>query len=104
LHVGAFGGFSGVQDALPRLVGVGVTAVELMPVSSFPGERNWGYDGVLPYAPSSSNGTPDELKALIDRAHELGLMMFLDVVYNLFRAGGELYRRLRSTMFSPRRT
>jgi len=88
LHVGAFGGFSGVQDALPRLVGLGVTAVELMPLSAFPGERNWGYDGVLPYAPSSSYGTPDELKALIDRAHELGLMMFLDVVYNHFGPEG----------------
>jgi maltooligosyltrehalose trehalohydrolase len=57
-------------------------------VSAFPGERNWGYDGVLPYAPSSSYGTPDELKALIDRAHELGLMMFLDVVYNHFGPEG----------------
>jgi len=88
LHVGAFGGFSGVQDALPRLVSLGVTAVELMPVNAFPGERNWGYDGVLPYAPSSSYGTPDDLKALIDRAHELGIMMFLDVVYNHFGPEG----------------
>jgi maltooligosyltrehalose trehalohydrolase len=88
LHVGAFGGFSGVRDALPRLLGLGITAVELMPVSAFPGERNWGYDGVLPYAPSSSYGTPDELKALIDCAHELGLMMFVDVVYNHFGPEG----------------
>ncbi len=88
LHVGAFGGFRGVQEALPGLRGLGITAVELMPVSAFPGERNWGYDGVLPYAPSSSYGTPDELKALIDRAHELGMMIFLDVVYNHFGPEG----------------
>ena len=59
-----------------------------MPVNAFPGERNWGYDGVLPYAPSASYGSPDDLKALIDRAHELGLMMFLDVVYNHFGPEG----------------
>jgi malto-oligosyltrehalose trehalohydrolase len=88
LHVGAFGGFQGVMEALPRLARLGVTAVELMPINAFPGERNWGYDGVLPYAPSSSYGTPDELKALIDRAHDLGLMMFLDVVYNHFGPDG----------------
>jgi malto-oligosyltrehalose trehalohydrolase len=73
---------------LPRLADLGVTAIELMPVHAFPGERNWGYDGVLPYAPSSAYGTPDELKALIDYAHELGLMMFLDVVYNHFGPEG----------------
>ena len=56
LHVGAFGGFEGVMKALPRLVDLGVTAVELMPINAFPGERNWGYDGVLPYAPSSAYG------------------------------------------------
>jgi len=88
LHVGAFGGFVGVMEALPRLARLGITAVELMPINAFPGERNWGYDGVLPYAPSSSYGTPDELKALIDRAHGLGLMMFLDVVYNHFGPDG----------------
>ncbi len=88
LHVGAFGGFRGVMEALPRLARLGVTAIELMPINAFPGERNWGYDGVLPYAPASSYGSPDDLKALIDRAHELGLMMFLDVVYNHFGPEG----------------
>ena len=88
LHVGAFGGFGGVMEALPRLARLGITAVELMPINAFPGERNWGYDGVLPYAPSASYGAPDELKALIDRAHDLGLMMFLDVVYNHFGPEG----------------
>ncbi|KAF0099451.1 MAG: glgX [Rhodospirillaceae bacterium] len=88
LHAGAFGGFAGVQAALPILVDLGVTAVELMPINDFPGKRNWGYDGVLPFAPDRSYGTPDELKALVDAAHGLGLMMFLDVVYNHFGPDG----------------
>ena len=88
LHAGAFGGFAGVQAALPVLADLGVTAVELMPINDFPGWRNWGYDGVLPFAPDRSYGTPDELKALVDAAHGLGLMMFLDVVYNHFGPDG----------------
>ena len=64
LHVGAFGGYSGVTSALPRLAELGITAVELMPISAFPGDLNWGYDGVLPYAPHPSYGAPDELSAL----------------------------------------
>jgi maltooligosyltrehalose trehalohydrolase len=82
LHVGIFGGFNGVARELPRLAELGVTAIELMPIAEFPGARNWGYDGVLPFAPECSYGTADELKALIDAAHDNGLMIFLDVVYN----------------------
>ncbi len=67
---------------------LGVTAVELMPIAEFPGAHSWGYDGVLPFAPDCAYGTPEELKALVDRAHELGLMMFLDVVYNHFGPDG----------------
>ncbi len=88
LHPGTCGGFAGVQADLDRLAGLGVTAIELMPISDFPGARNWGYDGVLPFAPERSYGTPDSLKALIDAAHERGLMMFLDVVYNHFGPDG----------------
>jgi malto-oligosyltrehalose trehalohydrolase len=88
LHAGTYGGFAGVQADLDRLAGLGITAVELMPINDFPGTRNWGYDGVLPFAPDRSYGTPDELKALIDAAHERGLMMFLDVVYNHFGPDG----------------
>ena len=88
LHAGLLGGFAGVQAALPGLAALGVTAVELMPVNEFPGTRNWGYDGVLPFAPARSYGTPDELKALVDAAHGLGLMIFLDVVYNHFGPDG----------------
>jgi malto-oligosyltrehalose trehalohydrolase len=88
VHVGAYGGFKGVMNELLRLKELGITAIELMPINDFPGERNWGYDGVLPYAPDASYGTPQELKALIDSAHDLGLMVFLDVVYNHFGPDG----------------
>jgi malto-oligosyltrehalose trehalohydrolase len=82
LHAGILGGFRGVSKELPRLAELGITAVELMPINEFPGRRNWGYDGVLPYAPDAAYGTQDELKALVDAAHDHGLMIFLDVVYN----------------------
>ncbi len=88
VHVGALGGFKAVQDRLPELAALGVTAVELMPLSDVPGPRNWGYDGVLPFAPDRALGTPDELKALVDAAHGLGLMVMLDVVYNHFGPDG----------------
>jgi maltooligosyltrehalose trehalohydrolase len=88
LHVGLLGGFEGVAGELALLADVGITAIELMPIAEFPGSRNWGYDGVLPFAPEGSYGTPDQLKALIDEAHGLGLMMFLDVVYNHFGPDG----------------
>jgi malto-oligosyltrehalose trehalohydrolase len=88
LHVGTCGGFAGVAADLDRLAGLGITAVELMPVSDFPGQRNWGYDGVLPFAPDRAYGTPDDLRALVDAAHERRLMMFLDVVYNHFGPDG----------------
>ncbi|QOH35794.1 alpha amylase, catalytic domain protein [Burkholderia cepacia] len=84
LHVGACGGYASVERRLPAIAALGVTAVELMPVNAFPGSRNWGYDGVLPFAPDASYGRPEELKALVDTAHGLGLQVFLDVVYNHF--------------------
>src|SRR5690606_8205693 len=65
LHVGTCGGFEGVTRKLPALAELGITAVELMPVADFPGSRNWGYDGVLPYAPDAAYGTPEQLKELI---------------------------------------
>ncbi len=88
IHVGLAGGYSGVQRLLPGLAELGVTAIELMPVAEFPGARNWGYDGALPFAPDTAYGTPDDLKALIDAAHGHGLMVFLDVVYNHFGPEG----------------
>ncbi len=88
LHPGAMGGFAGIRERLRELSELGVTAVELMPIADFPGRHNWGYDGVLPYAPDKAYGTPDELRALIDAAHGEGLMVFLDVVYNHFGPDG----------------
>ncbi|MFC3110120.1 malto-oligosyltrehalose trehalohydrolase [Undibacterium arcticum] len=88
LHVGVLGGFAAVARQLPTLARLGITAIELMPVADFPGPRNWGYDGVLPFAPDAAYGTPEQLKALIDCAHGLGLMVLLDVVYNHFGPDG----------------
>jgi len=88
VHVGALGGYKGVATHLPRLKALGVTAIELMPIADFPGRHNWGYDGVLPYAPDTAYGTPSELKELIDLAHGHGLQVFLDVVYNHFGPDG----------------
>lgn len=88
VHVGTLGGYQAAQARLQELADLGVTAIELMPLGEFPGGRNWGYDGVLPFAPDSSYGTPDQLRALIDHAHELGLMVFIDVVYNHFGPDG----------------
>jgi malto-oligosyltrehalose trehalohydrolase len=101
LHVGLLGGFAGMAAHLERIAGLGFTAIELMPVGDFPGARNWGYDGVLPFAPESTYGTPDALRALIDRAHELGLMVFLDVVYNHFGPDGNFINSYAPQFFRP---
>jgi len=85
LHVGAFtpeGTFAAAAEKLPALARLGITAIALMPIADFPGNRNWGYDGVLLFAPDASYGHPDDLRAFVDRAHALGLMVMLDVVYN----------------------
>ncbi len=107
LHVGSFtpeGTFVGVESKLDHLVDLGVTAIELMPVSDFPGGRNWGYDGVLPYAPDSSYGTPEDLKKLVQTAHEKGLMVFLDVVYNHFGPEGNYLNAYAPQFFTERHT
>ena len=67
---------------------LGVTVIEFMPIADFPGQRGWGYDGVLPFAPDSAYGTPDDLKSLIAAAHARGLAVMLDVVYNHFGPEG----------------
>jgi malto-oligosyltrehalose trehalohydrolase len=99
LHAGVLGGFKGVRAELPRLASLGVTAVELMPIAEFPGARNWGYDGVLPFAPECSYGSPEELKSLVDAAHANGLMIFLDVVYNHFGPDGNYLGRYAPQTF-----
>jgi maltooligosyltrehalose trehalohydrolase len=105
LHVGAFspeGDFDGVRRRLDSLAALGVTAIELMPVADFSGRRNWGYDGVLPFAPDRAYGTPDALKALIDAAHGRGLMVFLDVVYNHFGPDGNYLHLTAPGFFTER--
>ena len=107
LHVGAFtpqGTFAAAAERLPELAQLGITAVELMPVAAFPGRFGWGYDGVLPYAPHAAYGTPDDLKRFIDRAHALGLMVFLDVVYNHFGPEGNYLGRYAPGFFSGTRS
>src|SRR3954471_7540785 len=105
LHVGTFspeGTFRGVEQKLDYLRDLGVTAVELMPLADFSGARNWGYDGVLPFAPDSSYGRPEDLKQLVQAAHARGLMMFLDVVYNHFGPEGN-YLHLYAPQFFTNR-
>jgi maltooligosyltrehalose trehalohydrolase len=85
LHTGTFtaaGTFDGVAQRLPYLRDLGITAVELMPVATFPGARNWSYDGVYLYAPHPSYGGAEGLKRLVDACHREGLAVVLDVVYN----------------------
>jgi maltooligosyltrehalose trehalohydrolase len=85
LHVGTFAGsgtFQSARERLATLSKLGITAIELMPVADFPGSRNWGYDGAALFAPSRAYGRPDDLRALVDAAHGLGLAVILDVVYN----------------------
>lgn len=85
LHVGTYtpeGTFDAIIARLPQLRTLGITALELMPVSQFPGDRNWGYDGVYPYAPHHSYGGPQGLQRLVDACHQQGLAVILDVVYN----------------------
>lgn len=104
-HVGCFspeGTFAGLRAKLPYLRELGITALELLPVADFPGSRNWGYDGVLPFAPDSSYGAPDELKALVDEAHAQGLMVFMDVVYNHFGPEGNYLHSYAPAFFNPR--
>lgn len=104
LHVGTFspeGTFDGVRRRLPYLVELGVTAIELMPVADFPGERNWGYDGVDLFAPARCYGTPDDLRRLVDEAHRLGLAVFMDVVYNHLGPEGNYLTTFSSDYFSP---
>jgi malto-oligosyltrehalose trehalohydrolase len=99
LHAGATGGFEGVSARLEQLRDLGFTAIELMPIADFPGRRNWGYEGVLPFAPDEAYGPPGALKAMIDRAHALGLMVLLDVVYNHFGPDGNYLHTYAAEFF-----
>jgi maltooligosyltrehalose trehalohydrolase len=106
-HIGTFtrdGTFRAAIERLDHLADTGITALELMPLSDFPGRWNWGYDGVLPFAPDSAYGRPEDLKALIDAAHERSLMVFLDVVYNHFGPEGNYLHRIAPPFFAEAQT
>lgn len=104
MHVGAFtaaGTFLAAIERLDHLAALGVTAVQLMPIGAFPGGRNWGYDGVQPFAPDRSYGRPEDLKRFVEAAHRRGLQVFLDVVYNHFGPEGN-FLPLLSPIFTER--
>jgi maltooligosyltrehalose trehalohydrolase len=104
-HLGCFtpeGSFDGARRKLDHLAALGVTALELMPVATFDGERGWGYDGVLLFAPHRAYGSPEDLKRLIDEAHERSLMVFLDVVYNHFGPSGNYLHLYAPHFFTER--
>jgi maltooligosyltrehalose trehalohydrolase len=106
-HVGAFtreGTYRAMIEHLDHLVETGITALELLPLADFAGSRNWGYDGVLWYAPDSAYGRPDDLKTLIDEAHLRGLMVMLDVVYNHFGPQGNYLGRYAPRFFTDAQT
>jgi malto-oligosyltrehalose trehalohydrolase len=106
-HVGTFtqeGTYRAMIGKLDHLVETGITALELLPLADFAGTRNWGYDGVLWYAPDSAYGRPEDLKLLVDEAHLRGLMVFLDVVYNHFGPEGNYLGRYAPPFFTETQT
>jgi malto-oligosyltrehalose trehalohydrolase len=106
LHLGTFtpgGTYRAAIDRLDHLVDLGVTAIDILPVAQFAGDRGWGYDGVLLYAPHNAYGTPDDLRALVDAAHGRGLMVMLDVVYNHFGPDGNYLGAYAPDFFDPAR-
>jgi len=105
VHVGTAtpqGTFAALAEKLEHWRDLGATAIELMPLSDCPGARNWGYDGVAHFAPNASYGTPDDLKRLIERAHALGIMIFIDVVYNHFGPSGNYLHAFAKSFFTER--
>jgi maltooligosyltrehalose trehalohydrolase len=107
LHVGTFspqGTFAGAAARLDALRDLGVTVVELMPVADFPGSRSWGYDGVCLYAPARAYGSPDDFRRFVDRAHQLGLAVSLDVVYNHFGPEGAYMSQFNDQYFTTERS
>ncbi len=104
LHIGTFttqGNFVAATERLAELADLGITVIELMPLAAFPGKRNWGYDGVLQFAPDASYGTPDQVKAFVDAAHALRMMVLIDVVYNHFGPEGNYLHACCPQFFNP---
>lgn len=105
LHLGTFtpeGTWGAAQAQLPELKDLGVTMIEIMPIAEFPGRFGWGYDGVQLYAPTRLYGSPDDARAFVDRAHQLGLMVILDVVYNHLGPDGNYLRQFSPDYFSQK--
>jgi maltooligosyltrehalose trehalohydrolase len=105
MHVGTFteaGTWRAAAERLPALARTGITLLEVMPVSEFAGRFGWGYDGVFPYAPTRLYGSPDDFRAFVDRAHDLGLGVILDVVYNHLGPDGCVFSRYADEYFTTR--
>ncbi len=103
MHVGTFtaeGTWRAAMERLRSLADIGITTVEVMPLSEFPGRFGWGYDGVLPYAPTRLYGSPDDFRAFVDCAHEIGLGVILDVVYNHIGPDGSVFRNYAPSYYS----
>lgn len=106
IHIGTFtqeGTFRAATERLREIASLGVTMLQVMPVNQFPGNRGWGYDGVLPYAPHHAYGEPDDMKAFVDTAHRQGLSVMLDVVYNHLGPRGSLFEPYVPSFFDPDR-
>jgi maltooligosyltrehalose trehalohydrolase len=105
MHVGTFtaeGTWQAAMERLPDLARLGITVLEIMPVADFPGRFGWGYDGVFPYAPTRLYGLPDDFRRLVDRAHQLGLGVILDVVYNHLGPDGCVFRDYAAAYFTKK--
>ncbi len=105
MHIGTFtpeGTWDAAMRELPRLVELGVTVLELMPVAEFPGKFGWGYDGVDLFAPTRLYGTPDDMRRFVDRAHGLGFAVILDVVYNHLGPSGNYLKEFADAYFTDR--
>jgi maltooligosyltrehalose trehalohydrolase len=104
LHIGTFssaGTFRAVIEHFDHLLRLGVNAIEIMPIADFPGDRNWGYDGVNLYAPCRAYGRPDDLRYFVNAAHAAGLAVILDVVYNHFGPDGNYFGAYSKDYFNP---
>lgn len=105
MHIGTFtreGTYRAAMEHLPKLVDLGITMLEVMPVADFPGRFGWGYDGVNLFAPTRLYGSPDDLRAFVDRVHSLGLALIMDVVYNHFGPDGNYLKEFAPQYFTDR--
>jgi maltooligosyltrehalose trehalohydrolase len=105
MHIGTFtpeGTWAAAQEELPELAQLGITVLEVMPVADFPGRFGWGYDGVNLFAPTRLYGRPDDFRAFVDRAHQLGLGVILDVVYNHVGPDGNYLKQFSQNYFTDR--